>query len=33
MGPGDKTIPEPLDFEVFNDNLFHVSTVQYSNSL
>lgn len=27
MGPGDKTIPEPLDFEVFNDNLFHVSTV------
>ncbi|CAM9683580.1 unnamed protein product, partial [Pylaiella littoralis] len=24
LGPGDTTLPEPLDFEVFNDDAFHV---------
>ncbi|CAM9532082.1 unnamed protein product, partial [Ectocarpus sp. 12 AP-2014] len=24
LGPGDTTLPEPLDFEVVNDNAFHV---------
>lgn len=25
LGPGDTTAPEPLDFEVINDDAFHVS--------
>lgn len=27
LGPGDTTLPPPLDFKVFNDDTFHVSLV------